>query len=100
MSLQGMLTATFDPDIVDEVDYQQFTGLHDKNGKEIYEGDVVIDRWTTSERKGEIGFAPREGFGLIEYWDGAKHDTVTRLWARDGEIEVIGNVHENSDLLV
>lgn len=88
---------------IDEVDLMQSTGLHDKNGKEIYEGDVV----TTGESDAKWLFVWSErhcGFILYRY---TKHG---RDEQDNGEPEeygvypyrdwyVIGNIYDNPELL-
>ena len=79
-----------------DIELMQFTGLHDKNGKEIYDGDIIKSR-------------------LYPLYDGHTHD----VYFKDGdyrvrwtmfrlsemfehthtEIEVIGNIYENPELL-
>lgn len=76
----------------------QFTGLHDKNGKEIYEGDIV--RYSLDGRKdvGYIGFHTRSAsFRVI-----AEHTDFgigNRGEWHELNLEVIGNIHDNPELL-
>ena len=73
-------------------DYElmQFTGLKDKNGKEIYEGDIVID-WNTGV-KNEHG--KPYVISYEELW------TVESLFPDQFPIiEIIGNIYENPELL-
>jgi hypothetical protein len=70
-------------------DVMQFTGLHDRNGKEIYEGDIL-----ESPRDG----AGRKLIAVVSWSDklpGFYHD-VPYKW---NELKVIGNIHRNMSLL-
>ena len=77
-----------------QIEIMQFTGLLDKNGKEIYEGDVV--RVQGLARKGiyttnVIFKAPQ--FKL------AVNETKWNDWASFTGVEVIGNIYENPELV-
>ena len=71
----------------------QFTGLTDKNGKEIYEGDIVVKYHT--ETKKEIGNHHQP---VKVHWSG--HNCGWNLrGVKTIYYEVIGNIYENSELL-
>lgn len=81
---------------IDEV--MQYTGLKDKNGKEIYEGDIVDFR--QGERILYILFNNGQ-WNLCQYLNEPDKDYrhLSYYINHDGPIEVIGNIYENPELL-
>lgn len=78
---------------VDEGDWQQYTGLEDRNGKEIYEGDIV----RSYHQKGEVIYAS----GSFGFWDEMEYRKLSDIMeVGDGhKMEVTGNIYEDPDLL-
>lgn len=78
----------------DKYEVMQYTGLLDKNGKEIYEGDVVnIDRNIVNE----VGDESSETIEGVEIkWN---YEQLQQLTYDIEGIKVIGNIYENPDLL-
>ena len=74
----------------------QYTGLHDKDGREIYEGDIIDARGQYSENLPQPVIWWDTGW-YVGYDDG-KHNNVTALHALE-KPWVIGNIYENPDLL-
>lgn len=98
---RGNLKEALD-EIVESDNYviQQFTGLLDKNGKEIYEGDIMFDPkfqsyWEIYWKKEILGYDLR----LVK---AEKMDC--RVWTVDldvlrEEMELVGNIFENKELI-
>ena len=83
-----------------QVILMQFTGLHDKNGKEIWEGDVV--RWQWIGRKKQK-FGPPAEVKMATLYEGYDNKGRTGWIAADcfvdEKCEVLGNIYENPELL-
>ena len=90
------------------ITYLQFTGLLDKNGKEIYEGDILAtsnfgepytDEWNSKEfGYAKVTITPEQGVSF-------EGDDINWSWDDEESIysikycEVIGNIYENPELL-
>lgn len=71
-----------------ELIFSQYTGLHDKNGKEIYEGDIFND-------VGVVRWNNDRAYFYIHYPD---CDIGFPSGEKPGRFEVIGNIYENPEL--
>lgn len=82
----------------------QYTGLTDKNGKKIFEGDIVAQNWydydePSDDSFGEVVFCEYDcSFSVMDI----EKDGIVplgRCHAYHWEAEVIGNIHDNPKLL-
>jgi len=84
------------------IDLMQYTGLKDKNGKEIYEGDVVLTGWEGFiNKEWYVGWG-QGGFVLINNMGRPFSLNSDDFVDEDGEVtkfEVIGNIYESPELL-
>lgn len=71
----------------------QYTGLKDKNGREIYEGDIVVENSTDEKDKPEI-----VAYAFNEWCEDGFYSGYL-FWSGSNNYEVIGNIYENPELL-
>lgn len=83
-----------------EMKLMQFTGLEDKNGKDIYEGDIVSTdggsiigsiKWIDIKGEDYAGFGIRDDLNKEWYWFSDHYVSE--------DLEVIGNIYRNPELL-
>lgn len=86
----------------------QYTGLTDKNGVKIFEGDIVKEYKSKDKVKGVVKFGEYQS-GINKYADDlgfyvewtTENFLIRELgyWCRKNMLEVIGNIHDNPELL-
>lgn len=97
-TLNGLRVSTYTNDVIPET-VGQYTGLTDKNGKKIFEGDIVKDE--QAQMLGKVvyatatdGFDGMAGFMVDDIDDGLQN--YNGFWHL---VEVIGNIHDKPELL-
>lgn len=98
-----IILLSYDMDIYtcDEFKLMEFTGLKDKNGVEIYEGDIVKFHNDVQSYSGVVTYMNTYGSFVImtEGKYTYPFDYIETWYCELNELEVIGNIYENKELL-
>ena len=94
------VTGIYDPVTPDTIG--QFTGLTDKNGKKIFEGDIVsrFINWLGQKVNGVIEYDTEVASWVCRPLNiESKVSTFLADWLHGNDAEIIGNIHDNPELL-
>lgn len=85
--------------IFDDIELMQYTGLKDKNGAEIYDGDIVLVELSGTSTWYKTVVKIKEGAFIASLIDGEDYIYIFNPGFDSNDFEVIGNIYENKKLL-
>ena len=80
----------------------QYTGLPDKNGKKIFEGDIVTHfiNWLGKRANGVVSYNSKVASWVCDFViDDKKESAFLADWVNGNGCEIIGNIHDNPEIL-
>ena len=97
--LRDYFASAFSSDRMEDLELMQYTGLKDKNGKEIYEGDIVYVEAVAYGRDMNAMIFWKDGGFWLRWEDG--YESYLQDWVKElaKSAEVIGNIYENPELI-
>lgn len=95
-------TPNVEIEFLEDVIIQQFTGLKDKNGKNIYEGDIISYKTLQGIKYQQIKFIiDQDNIGGVYISPLSAGDGCgcCASCLKGGDVEIVGNIYENPNLL-
>ena len=85
--------------IFDDIELMQYTGLKDKNGAEIYDGDIVLVELSGTSTWYKTVVKIKEGAFIASLIDGEDYIYIFNCGFDSNDFEILGNIYENKNLL-
>ena len=90
----GVVVDPTDPGYVQVTDWEQFTGAKDKEGVDVFEGDIITIPGVDAAGV-QVIYWDDERCGFVSKWDDGQSESLHGV----SLFTVIGNIHDNCDLI-